>query len=228
MAHTQSPGRAPLERKGRLEMKQKPPFARPINTTKDTAGRRRKMDGWSKQVTVVLGVATMTFATSLAVLWPRETQAEDEQAAVADDEDVGENTTKIGTLRATSRLVRDERLASTWYLELKVENKDLLNAHTADVEGVVVAMDTRSEMSRVPSMPKTVFKCNEPIMVAAGETAVRRCVLPAALAKKVASTHAKAATVSNRAVVRGETRYRTTVVEVVNKKQPSARQASRS
>jgi hypothetical protein len=208
-------------------MKQKPRLARPINTT-TTDREAAKMDGWPKLVTVVLGVATMTFATTLAALWPSETQADDEQAAVANDDDVGENTTKIGKLRATSRIVQDERLASTWYLEMKIENRDLLNPQMADVEGMVVAMDTRSEMSRVPSMPKTVFKCNEPVIVAAGETAVRRCLLPAELAKKVASRHAKAAKVSNRAIVRGETTYRTTVVEVVKKTQPSARQASRS
>jgi hypothetical protein len=187
------------------------------------------MKDWSKQLAAVVGVAAMTFSASLALLWPTETQADDEEAAVEQDDGVADNETIIGKIDATSRIVRDERLASTWYLEMKIENKDLLNPQSADVQGTILAMDLRAEMSRVPPMPKVIFKCDQSVVVAAGETAVRRCTLPAGLAKKVAAVYTKKAPpMANRAVVRGQTMYRTRVVEVVKKTQPKVQQASRS
>jgi hypothetical protein len=208
-------------------MKQKRPAVRPISTAQ--GGREAaKMNGWRRQAATVLGVATMTCAACLTALWPTETQADDEDSAVAEQDDTDENATRIGKLRATSQIVRDERLASTWYLELKIENRDLIDPQAADIEGSVLAMDMRSEMSRVPSMPRAIFKCTEQVVVAAGETAVRRCKLPADVAKRVAAAHRKAAPMANQAVVRGETMFRTTVVEVVKKKQAGVRQATRS
>jgi hypothetical protein len=187
------------------------------------------MNGGSKQLAVLVGVAAMTFSASLALLWPTETQADDQEAAVEQTDDVADNETIIGKINATSRIVRDERVASTWYLEMKIENKDPLHSQSADVEGMVLAMDTRPAMERVMPMPKTIFKCDESVVVAAGETVTRRCTLPASVAKKVAAVYTKkGAPVANRAVVRDQTMYRTRVVEVVKKPHAQVRQASRS
>jgi hypothetical protein len=185
------------------------------------------MNGLSKKVVVVFGVAAISFAATLAVLWPRETQADDEEAAIAQDDDVDAETTVAGKLAMKSRLVEDERVKGRWYLEMQIKNNDPLDEQEAEVEGQVLAFDLRSEMSRSMPMPKAVFKCTEQVRVAAGETVVRRQALPAALAKKVvAAMHGKSRVAGN-AVVRSSGRYQTSIAEVV-KKEHKARPAGRS
>jgi hypothetical protein len=187
------------------------------------------MKGLARQVTVVLGVAAMTFAASLSVLWPRETQADDEATEVAADDDFDPETTKAGKLAMKSRLVEDERVKGRWYLEMEIQNNDPLDRQAAEVEGQVMAFDLRSEMSRSAPMPRVLFKCNDEVQVAAGETVIRRHVLPAALAKKLAATQGKRGVAGN-AVVRSTGRYQTSIAEVdkADHKQPAVRQASRS
>lgn len=186
------------------------------------------MKGLKRRLAVFLGVAAVTFAGSLSVLWPRETQADDDETAAAVQEDVGIGTTKIGKLAATSRIVADERVKGKWYLEMTIKNHDLRDRQVAEVEGRVLALNPRSEAARVPSMPQVVFKCLDQIDVAAGETVVHRHELPAGLAKKLAAAPKRAG--SNRvgqAVVRSSWSYQTSVAEV-RKPPQKIRQATRS
>lgn len=188
------------------------------------------MNGLSERVTMVFGAAAISFAATLSVLWPTETQADDEEAAIAQDDDVDAETTKAGKLSMKSRLVEDEKVKGRWYLEMQIKNNDPLDEQEAEVEGRVMAFDMRSEMSRSAPMPRAVFKCKEQVRVAAGETVVRRQLLPAALAKKVVASMQGKSRVAGNAVVLRSGRYQTSVAEVVKKEQKEqrVRQATRS
>ena len=144
------------------------------------------MNGLSKQLAVVLGAAAISFSASLSVLWPSETQADDEETAMIDD-DVDAETTKDGRLALKSRLVPDERVKGRWYLEMEIQNNDPIDRRLAELECNVLAFDYRSEMARSMPAPKVVFKCHDMVEVGAGEKVIRRHALPAALAQKIAA-----------------------------------------
>lgn len=140
-----------------------------------------------RNIQVIIGTAALTCASVLALSWPRETQADDAESAVAKEEDIGADTTKIGALQVTTRLVKDEKVRGKWFIEVKVHNTNTEERQTAEVQEAVMRTDFRSMMARSGPIPTVAWKTTEKIDVLPNETAIVRHPIPAPLAQQIAN-----------------------------------------
>jgi hypothetical protein len=132
-------------------------------------------------------VAAVTFACAIACAWPTLTEADDFEGRPAD---VGVNTTVVGRIRATSRLVEDAHVKGKWYLEIEAKNLNASEAETADLQEEVMRESMANMMARSGPIPTVAWKVSEKIRVLPNETAVVRHPLPAWLSAQVAASAA--------------------------------------
>jgi uncharacterized RDD family membrane protein YckC len=131
----------------------------------------------------VTGSAVLSCASVLALVWPTPTHADDPAALVAGQAAVARNTTKIGTLLASSRLVADDVHPGCWLIEVEVRNPGT-TPERPEVEAFLSAVDY-NPMARIAPMPQVVWSQKQRIQVGAGETAVVRLALPSRLSAAI-------------------------------------------
>jgi hypothetical protein len=135
----------------------------------------------------VLAVAAVTCAATLAVAWPTDTHA-DGVESLAEAEDIGADTTKVGALLATTRLVQDEKAKGKWYLEIKVENTSDEGRQTAELNEEVLKMVFTPSMGRSGPIPTVAYKVHDKVEVLPNETAVVRHPLPGWLGLQISNS----------------------------------------
>ena len=138
-----------------------------------------------KSIRTTLAMAVMTCAAVLACAWPTYTQADEPGAAA---EDIGADTTKIGSLQATTRLVQDEKVKGKWYMEIKVENTSSEGRATAEVDELVQKTVYTPAMGRSGPVPTLAYKVHEKVDVLPNETAVVRHPLPGWLGMQIGAS----------------------------------------
>ena len=140
-----------------------------------------------KSIQTVLGVASLTCATVVISAWPTETHADDVQSAAA-DEDIGADTTRIGALNATTRLVQDSKVKGKWYIEVTVENTSSEGRQTAELNEEIQRMVFTPSMGRSGPVPTVAYKLHEKVEVLAKETATMRHPLPGWLGMQITNS----------------------------------------
>lgn len=131
--------------------------------------------------------AAVTFACVIACAWPSTTEADDFDGSAPE---VGYNTTVVGRIRATSRLVEDAQAKGKWYLEIEAKNTSASEAETADLQEEVLRESMANMMARSGPVPTVAWKISEKIQVLPNETAVVRHPLPAWLSAQIAASTA--------------------------------------
>lgn len=165
-----------------------------------------------KTLGTVLGVAAVTCAAVLACAWPTTTQADDAETQVAQEEDIGVDTTKLGELQAKSRLVEDDKIKGKWYVELKVENKSDEALAAVQVEESVQKASWAASMGRSGPIPTVAWKMNKKVELAAKETKTVRQELPGWLGWQISnSLKPPKLDKDGNAVVQSSTSFSTTV-----------------
>lgn len=132
-----------------------------------------------RSISQVLGLAAITAAAALGVLWPRATLAEDDDAANG----LTLDGTKVNDVVVTGELVRDPKSKSGWFVAIEAENRGTEEA-TADLETDVTRQVTATG-ARVGPMPTSMWKKKEKVTVAAGAKVGRRYEVPPALAARI-------------------------------------------
>jgi len=161
----------------------------------------------------IAAVAAVTCACVLACAWPTRTEADDFDGRQAD---IGSNTTKIGHIQATSRLVEDSKVKGKWYLEIQAKNTSS-ETQTAEIEEQILKESMASMMARSGPIPAVAWKVREKVQVLPNETAVVRHPLPAWLAQQVAASVAAPKTNKNGEVVlASRTSFMTTIDQRVS------------
>lgn len=140
-----------------------------------------------KNIKTVLAVAVVTCGAVLSVAWPTDTQADDVQSAAA-QEDIGADTTKIGAMNATTRLVQDTKTKGKWYIEVKVENTSSEGRQTAEINEEVQKVVYTASMGRSGPIPTVAYKVHEKVDVLPNETAIVRHPLPAWLGTQISNS----------------------------------------
>lgn len=131
----------------------------------------------------ITGSAVLSCASVLALVWPAETHADDPAALVTGQAAIARNTTKIGPLLASSRLIADDKHPGSWLVEVQVRNPGK-TAASAEVEAFLSAVDY-NPMARIAPMPQVVWSQKQVVQVGAGETSVARLALPAKLSAAI-------------------------------------------
>jgi hypothetical protein len=139
-------------------------------------------------------IAAVTCACVLACAWPSRTEADDFDGRI---EDIGSNTTKVGNIQATSRLVEDPKVKGKWFLEISARNTSATAVETAEIEEQVLKESFQSMMARSGPIPTVAYKVREKVQVLPNETAVVRHPLPAWLGSQIAAAHAAPKTNKN-------------------------------
>jgi hypothetical protein len=129
-------------------------------------------------------VAAVTCACVLACAWPTRTEADDFDGRPAD---IGSNTTKVGQIQATSRLVEDSRVKGKWYMEIQAKNLSA-ETQTAELDEQVLKESMAAMMSRSGPIPTVAWKVHEKVQVLPNETAVVRHPLPAWLSQQISAS----------------------------------------
>ena len=146
------------------------------------------MIGWKNWLFGVAASGVVACASGLACFWPTETQADDAESAVVGQKDIGRNTTRIGKILATTRLVHDEKAKSKWFIEIEVQNTNPEGRETAELEEEVMRT-TYQSMGRTMSANSTVaWRTREKVEVMPGEKLVLRHELPAPLGSQLAAS----------------------------------------
>jgi hypothetical protein len=140
-----------------------------------------------KSIRTTLAVAVMTCGAALVCGWPGYTQADGVQSAAAAD-DIGADTTKVGALQATTRLVQDEKVKGKWYMEIKVENTSSEGRATAEIDELVQKTVYTPAMGRSGPVPTLAYKVHEKVDVLPNETAVVRHPLPGWLGMQIGAS----------------------------------------
>jgi hypothetical protein len=140
-----------------------------------------------RSIRTVVAIAALTCGAVLVAAWPTETQADGVQSAAAQD-DIGADTTKIGSLEATTRLVQDEKVKGKWYLEISVQNTSGEGRATAEINEQVQKMVYSPAMGRSGPVPTVAYKVQEKVDVLPKETATVRHPLPAWLGSQISSS----------------------------------------
>jgi hypothetical protein len=135
----------------------------------------------------VLAAAMITCGAVLMATWPTDTQADDVQSAAAQD-NIGVDTTKVGALNATTRLVQDSKVKGKWYMEIKVENTSSEGRQTAEINEEVQKMVYTASMGRSGPIPTVAYKVHEKVDVLPNETATVRHPLPAWLGTQISNS----------------------------------------
>jgi hypothetical protein len=153
----------------------------------------------------IIATATTTCVTVLALAWPTVTQATDPADAPAPSAGatIDPDTTEVGNLLATSRLVAHPKYPGMVNLELTVKNPSTDTPTTATLDAVVFEQ-AFNEDSRGGPMPKQAWHKQESLTVGPGQVVSRVYTLPANLSFHV--TQARAA--EERAERTGELRPR--------------------
>jgi hypothetical protein len=137
-----------------------------------------------RTLTTVLGVAGLTAATALTVLWPHATLADDGADPMAELE--GDGTKVDDHVVVDGEVKRDAKSKTGWVVELRAQNKG--------DQPETVALETDLErtvsnpMSRAEPPPTTVWRQKETITIGAGEAVTRRYVVPAALGAQLSAS----------------------------------------
>ncbi|MBI5534909.1 MAG: hypothetical protein HY898_19435 [Deltaproteobacteria bacterium] len=134
----------------------------------------------------IAAVASVTCACVLACAWPTRTEADDFDGRQAD---IGADTTKVGHIQATSRLVEDAKVKGKWYLEIQAKNLST-ETQTAELDEQILKESMASMMARSGPIPTVAWKVHEKIQVLPNETAVVRHPLPAWLSQQIAAANA--------------------------------------
>jgi hypothetical protein len=142
------------------------------------------MNGNRKLVGAFMFAAATGCAVTLAIAWPRETQADDIKEALDENASLAPNQTKKGALIASADLVQDEKIKSRWYVELVVRNTTKEGPETAQFEPCV-EMAEYAPMGRGGPLPTNVWKTDQAVTVPAGETVVVRQPLPSGLSWRI-------------------------------------------
>jgi hypothetical protein len=138
----------------------------------------------ARPLTTFFGVAAVACGATLAALWPRETLADGDDDAQLGAVQMGD--TQIGDVLVEGAVVRDPKSKTGWAIDVKLENRTT-EAATADVTTELTrAMST--PMTRSMPVPRTVWRHDETVTLASGETAVRHYEVPAGVAKQLAAS----------------------------------------
>jgi hypothetical protein len=146
------------------------------------------MASWFKQVRVVVATAAITCGTIVVGAWPSSTHADDPASEVEGQQDIGTDTTVIGTLRATSRLVADAKAKGKWWLEVSVENTGTEGVETAELEEQLQKATYNQSMGRGGPIPTVAWKVKDTVSVGAKQTVVRRHAVPGWLAWQITNS----------------------------------------
>lgn len=136
----------------------------------------------------VIGTALVTCVVVLAGAWPRYLQADDAETQVAQEEDIGADTTKLGEILAHSRLVEDTAVKGKWYVEVKVQNTSGEAGGTVDIEESVQKATYTASMGRSGPIPTVAWKTHQKVEVGAKETKTVRQELPGWLGWQISAS----------------------------------------
>ncbi len=135
---------------------------------------------------VLVASCSLALASTLACLWPTTTEADDAEAAVARQQDIGSNKTLVGKVEVSSRLVKDDK--AKWYVEIEATNKDSEGREAVDVEEQIIKTTFRP-MSRVGgAFPQVAWTVKEKVDLMPGEKRVVRHEIPRWLGWQVAQS----------------------------------------
>lgn len=165
-----------------------------------------------KTLGTVLGVGVVTCAAALAGAWPTTTQADDVETQVAQEQDIGVDTTKLGEMMAKSRLVEDDKVKGKWYVELKVQNTSKEELAAVEIDETVQKASWAASMGRSGPIPTMAWKTHQKVQVPAGETKTVRQELPGWLGWQISnSLKPPKLDKDGNAVVQSSTSFSTTV-----------------
>ena len=136
-----------------------------------------------RTLSTVLGVAAFTSAVSLATAWPHATFADGRRGLMGRLDAPG---TRIADVVVSGEVKRDPKSKSGWEVEVTARN-DGDHAETFELE-TDLERTVRNPMSRSGAMPTAVWKQNETLTLAAGESVARRYDVPAAIGTQLAAS----------------------------------------
>jgi hypothetical protein len=137
-----------------------------------------------EKLRVMGGAAAISCAAVLVCAYPATGQADGPEAALAQQEAIPADATKIGALLAYASLVQDEQVRGRWYLELKVQNTTKEGAESAEIEACL-EKTVFNMMARGAPPPTVAWTVKEKVEVGPGKVATRRIRLPGKLAWQV-------------------------------------------
>jgi hypothetical protein len=140
-----------------------------------------------KEIQMMFGAAMVSCAAVLACAWPTDTHADDAESAAAEP-DIGADTTKMGALQATTRLVQDDKVKGKWYVEVKVHNTGTQEREAIEVSESLEKTVFQPMMARGGPVPSKVWQAKDKLEVLPKETVVVRHALPAWLNPQVSAS----------------------------------------
>jgi hypothetical protein len=140
-----------------------------------------------KGIQMMLGAAMVSCAAVLVCAWPSDTHADDAESAAAEP-DVGVDTTKMGALQATTRLVQDDKVKGKWYVEVKVHNTSGEGREALEVAETLEKTVFQPMMARGGPVPSKVWQAKDKVEVLPNETVTVRHALPAWLNSQVSAS----------------------------------------